>query len=684
MPYGSVTLRPGVNTQATPSVNEAGVSVSQLIRYKDGMIQAYGGWNQLGVTSPSTVRCLHSWQDLSENKYLGIGATANLLVYYSTESTTVDITPQTLTSNLTPDFSTTSGSATVTVGDPNSGASIYNTVYFNTPISVGGLFLSGAYPVQSILSTGSYTITASGVATATSSNTGTLPVFSLTLDSAIVSVLSPYSYYIAQTGLFYSFDATTTIASTIVPPPTIGGRYQISTVTSTAGSSYTYTIGLTQNASATISVTMNASLAQLVYYVTGGPQVAGSGFGSGGFGDGGFGTGTTFSGIVGTPITTTDWSLDNWGDILIGCPVDGPVYIWARYFGFTTAQVVPTAPFKNGGLFVSKPQQILVLWRSVQSTGAQENLVVRWSNALDYTNYEVSNQTTAGSFHIPTGSLIVGGLQGPTYAVISTDVSVWIMQYTGGDVIFQFTEIGTGCGWLGPHAAGVLGNNIYWMGLNNFFMINQSGVTAMPCSVWDIVFQNINTAYQHRAVCAVNSSFNELMFMYPSAASTGECDSYAKALIGANSIEWDYGSLSRTAWIDVSVLGQPVGADASGAFWQHETGVIHAGASAPSFTTGWWAISEGSEFSFVDFVIPDFVWGLRSGSPDAQMSITFYAVDYPGDTPRTYGPYTMVQSTQYINTRIRGRLMSAQITSTNNEFWRLGKIRFRFATSGRR
>lgn len=684
MPYGSVTLKPGVNTQATPSANEAGVSESQLIRYKDGMIQAYGGWTQLSLVSPSTVRDLHAWQDLSESKYLGVGATQNLLVYFSTENVTSDITPQTLTSNLAPNFSTTSGSATVTVADPNSGASIYNTVFFNTPISIGGLFLSGAYAVQAILSTGSYTITASGVATATSSNTGTLPVFNLTLDSAVVSVLSPYSYYVAQTGLFYPFDAITTIPSTVVPAPTIGGRYQISTVTSTAGSSYTYTIGLTQNASGTTSVTMNASLAQLVYYVTGGPQVPGSGFGSGGFGSGGFGTGTTFAGIVGTPITTTDWSLDNWGDVLLACPVDGPVYAWARYFGFTTAQVVSTAPFKNGGLFVSKPQQILVLWRSVQSTGAQDNMVVRWSDALDYTEYTVSNQTTAGSFHIPTGSIIVGGIQGPTYAVISTDISVWIMQYIGGDLVFQFTEVGTGCGWLGPHAAGVLGNNIYWMGLNNFYMINQTGVVPMPCSVWDIVFQNINSSYQDKARCCVNSSFNELMFEYPSATSTGENDSYAKAVINGGAIEWDFGTLSRTSWIDVSVLGQPIGVDSTGSFFQHETGSVHAGASAPSFTTGWWAISEGNEFSFVDFVIPDFVWGLRSGSPDAQMSLTFYAVDYPGDTPRTYGPYTVTQSTQFINTRIRGRLMSVQITSTNNEFWRLGKIRFRFASSGRR
>jgi hypothetical protein len=82
--------------------------------------------------------------------------------------------------------------------------------------------------------------------------------------------------------------------------------------------------------------------------------------------------------------------------------------------------------------------------------------------------------------------------------------------------------------------------------------------------------------------------------------------------------------------------------------------------------------------------MPDFQWGTRAGLQDAQINLTFFSADYPGDTPKVYGPYTVTNATEFINTRIRGRLMSVQVQSNNSEFFRLGKIRFRYATSGRR
>lgn len=676
MPYGSITLKPGVNTQQTPSLNEAGVSQSQLIRYKDGMIQSYGGWETVPITSPSTVRAIHAWQGIgNSHPHLALAGTTSLLVFHSDDNAAETITPQTNTTNPPPNFSVSSGSDIVTVVDGGSSASVYNTVYFNTPVALGGLLLNGAYQIKSILGSSIYTIQVPTVSSATVASSGKLPIFNTSSGSPTVTVTLSNNGFQAITGLFQQF-----IAPTSVGGLTIQGKYKIASVIDSTD----FTINATTQSSATATATMNSSLAQLVYYITLGPAATGSGFGSGGFGLGSFGSGTGSIGVPGTPITTTDWTLDNWGELLIACPKDGPIYTWSTDSGYQNGQVIATAPFFNGGIFVSMPQQILVAWRSIQSSGVQDPLVVRWSDAGDYTNWTVSNQTQAGSFHIPTGSTIVGGIQGPTYALISTDIDAWIMQYVGGDVTFNFTKIGTGCGWIGPHACGVLSNNFYWCGLSNFYTIGPNGVQSLPCSVWDYIFQNLNASFQDKVFCAINSSFNEIAWFFPSTNSLGECDSYVKAIFEGGHLEWDYGLLSRTAWIDISVLGQPIGADASGAVWQHETGVIHAGAGSPSFTTGWWAISEGNDFSFVDFVIPDFIWGTQSGTPDAQMNITFYSADYPGDTPRTYGPYTVTQATQYINTRIRGRLMSAQITSANEEFWRLGKIRFRFAIAGRR
>lgn len=679
MPWGAVTLRPGVDVQKTPTDNTAGVSQSQMIRYKEGLIQTMGGFQTyVTFTIGSTVRDLHPWQDINGVKHLGVGATSNLVVI--TSGSQQDITPQTTTTNPAPNFSISSGSNLLTVVDGSANASLYNTVYFNTPIAIGAFLISGAYRINSVTASTLYTIQLPSVSTSTVTSSGKLPVFAITNGSQSVTVTLSNNGYAATPGLFQQFIAPTQVG-TSSNGLLIQGKYQVATVIDSTN----FTINAPTQASTTATATMNGGNAQIVYYVTLGPTPTGSGFGAGGFGSGGFGTGSASAGVAGTPITTTDWTLDNWGELLLACPKDGPIYAWSPNLGYTNAQVVATAPFFNGGIFVSMPQQILVAYRSVQSTGVQNPLLIRWSNAGDYTNWTVSNQTTAGSFTFSSGSYLVGGIQCPQYGLISTDIEVWTMTYVGGTVIFNFTKVGTGCGWIGPHACGILAGNPYWMSSNNIFTLGNQGVVPLPCTVWDQVFQNLSTTYQTKVRCAVNSAFNEVAFFYPSAASTGENDSYVKVHIEGQEYEWDYGSMQRTAWYDVSILGMPIAADPTGQLWQHETGTSITAVGLPSFRTGWWVISEAEDFPFVDMIIPDFIYGLRSGSADATVNITFYGCDYPDGPVTSYGPYAINSTTQFINTRIRNRMLSAQVVSSaSSEFWRLGRIRFRFGSSGRR
>jgi hypothetical protein len=678
MPWGAVNLQPGVDTQKTFSLNQTGVSQSQLIRYKEGLIQTYGGVAALTAVSP-TVRDLHPWQGIGISQpRLGIAATGSLSVYNSASFALSNITPQTTTTNPAPNFSITASSNIVTVVDANANATVFNTVYFNTPISIGSVILSGAYPILSVLSTGSYTIRAATNSSFTVNTSGILPIFATSSGTATITVTLPFNGYQSIPGLFQQFIAPTTVGTSL--PLIVQGKYQVASIIDSTN----FTINAVTAASTTASATMNGGNAQLVYYITLGPLQTGSGFGAGGFGSGGFGTGTASVGVSGTPIATTDWTQDNWGEVLLACPVDGPIYAWAADFGFQNAQVINQAPFFNGGIFVAMPQQILVSWRSVQATGVQDPLIVRWSNQGDYTNWAVNNQTTAGSFHIPTGSQIIGGIQCPQFALISTDIDVWNMNYVGGTAIFNFNRMGTGCGWIGSHACGILAGNPFWMSNNNFFTLGANGVVPLPCTVWDQVFQNLSVANQSKVRVAVNSAFNEIAWFYPSASAT-ENDSYVKVHIEGQEYEWDYGTLSRTAWCDVSILGMPIGADSSGQIWQHETGTSITGAGLPTFQSGWWSITEGEDIPFIDLIIPDFIFGLRSGAKTASINVTFFGVNYPGDVPTVYGPYTVTNTTEFINVRIRNRLMSILVQSNNSsEFWRLGKIRFRFATSGRR
>src|SRR5882757_5725833 len=296
MAWGAVQLKPGVDTQLTLAANSAGVSQSQLIRYKEQLIQTNGGWqNYVNLTIASTVRDLHPWQDINGVKHLGVAATGNLGVI--TAGSYQDITPQTNTTNNAPNFSISSGSRTVTVVDGGSSASVFNTVFFNTPIAIGNLLFNGAYPINSVGGSSIYTFLSSIAASTTISSSGKLPVFNITNGTAVVTVTLSNNNFQQITGLFQQFIAPTQVG-TSSNGILVQGKYQITSVIDSTN----FTINAVTQASTTATATMNSSRAQLVYYVTLGPTTAGSGFGAGGFGSGGFGTGTASVGVAGTPI----------------------------------------------------------------------------------------------------------------------------------------------------------------------------------------------------------------------------------------------------------------------------------------------------------------------------------------------------------------------------------------------
>ncbi len=77
MPFGAVKLVPGLNFERTPTANEAGYSQTQLIRYRDGLAQKYGGWANFYPLSVGGIpRALHAWQDLNQVKRLALGTTS--------------------------------------------------------------------------------------------------------------------------------------------------------------------------------------------------------------------------------------------------------------------------------------------------------------------------------------------------------------------------------------------------------------------------------------------------------------------------------------------------------------------------------------------------------------------------------------------------------------------------------
>lgn len=567
---------------------------------------------------------------------------------------------------------------TITVTFANHGYSVGSTFSVQVSTTVGGVVIYGDYIVTSVPSASTFTIAASSApnaaATVAMNGGNARAIYYIGQQS-----LPPVGYGANGYGYFGYGNNVDSSAST--------GRQYTGTTVSTIGGVTTVTIptlwvnipvGTTVRDTATptantFTVTASTAGTNSTFTFTGTP------------------TGTTFNvfqwGFVMPNLDDPDWSLDNWGEYLIASPHMGEIFFWqpAQNDGHLT--VIPNAPLINEGFFVAMPERQIVAYGST-FTGFQDPMLVRWCDIGNFTSWVGTVVNQAGSYRIPKGSKIVGGIQGPQQGLLWTDLGLWSMQYVNLPLVYSFNEIASGCGLVGRKAAGTMSGIVYWMSQSQFFRLSGNGVEPVECPIWDVIFQDIDANYWENVRCAPNSRFGEVSWYYPTIGSGGVPTKYVKYNTLLN--QWDYGTLTRTAWIDQSVNGAPIGAGEDYIIYQHESsstdGTLYNAGTEPMnswFQTGYFSIQEGDLKTFVDQVWPDMKWGLYDQSQNATVTITFYTADYPGDTPKTYS-YTVTQGTQFVTPRLRARLVSIRVESNDlNSFWRLGNIRYRYQPDGK-
>ena len=92
MPLQKLTFRPGINREGTAYDNEGGWFDCNLVRFRKGRPEKFGGWGKLtSNTYLGTARALHSWISLGGTKFLGLGTTFKY--YIEAGGSFNDITP---------------------------------------------------------------------------------------------------------------------------------------------------------------------------------------------------------------------------------------------------------------------------------------------------------------------------------------------------------------------------------------------------------------------------------------------------------------------------------------------------------------------------------------------------------------------------------------------------------------
>ena len=179
MALQKITFNAGINREGTAYDNELGWFDCNLVRFRKGRPEKFGGWQKVvNNTFLGVSRSLKNWISLEGTKYLGNGT--NLKFYILEGNEFSDITPIRKTSTNSITFSATDGSSTITATDSSHGAALNDFVTISSASSLGGnitaAVLNQEYQITGIVDTNTYTFTAKDTSgstvTANSSDTG--------------------------------------------------------------------------------------------------------------------------------------------------------------------------------------------------------------------------------------------------------------------------------------------------------------------------------------------------------------------------------------------------------------------------------------------------------------------------------------------------------------------------------
>ncbi len=456
-------------------------------------------------------------------------------------------------------------------------------------------------------------------------------------------------------------------------------------------------------------------------YVTVGPLLStfGYGWGAGTWGLSTWGTPRTSSN---TDIDAGNWSLDNFGELLIATIKNGSTYKWNPNAGAgvaTRATIIAGNPTATILTRVSDRDRHLVHFGTETIIGdptSQDPMFIRFSDQEDIEMYEPTSTNTAGTFRLDNGSKIIAAIKGKDYILVLTDEAAYTMQFVGPPFTFTIRQVGSNCGCIGQHAAIFVDGAVYWVGDSGNFFVFDGTVKTLPCTVDDFVFTTngdslgLNFIQGDVVFAGHNSLFNEINWFYVKANST-EID----RVVSYNYEDkvWSTGSLARTTYEDAHVFERPVatqyistltpttptinGVSNGGSYvFEHEIGVNEV-LNLTSVNTTSVAITsyirsgdfdldidgDGEYFIKIRRFIPDFKY------LEGNTKVTLFFKAYPADTTTakgltTIGPFTISSTTDKIDTRARGRLASIKIENDAiNDNWRYGVFRVDIQPDGR-
>ena len=427
--------------------------------------------------------------------------------------------------------------------------------------------------------------------------------------------------------------------------------------------------------------------------------ILGSGWSSGTWGR--FTWGSASGSLAGQTLRL--WAADNFGEDLIFNIMDGEIFYWDASSGassrgvsltsLTGASDVPTVARRV--LVSDVDRHVIALGANALGEAAQDPMLIRFSSQESATDWTPKSTNTAGDLRLSKGSEIITSVQTSRQSLIWTDQALYSLQFIGPPFTFGVSLLGDNIRISGPNTAVSVNDTVYWMGQENFYSYD-GRISAIPCSVRDYVFNDMNNQQSFKFHAGSISSQTEIWWWYCSSGAS-EIDRYVVWNYGEQ--VWYYGVLSRTTWNDraTGLRSFPQGTGTDFYLYNHEDGLDDFSTGSAVAINSYiessdFDIEDGERFQLVRRILPDISFaGSSATNPSAKFTVR--SRDFSGDnfTESPSGEAIrsatspVEQYTDSIELRARGRQMSVRVENDDvGVKWRLGATRIDSRPDGRR
>lgn len=597
-------IRPGVHLVDSQEASLGRFVEAQWVRFVNGLPEKIGGWEKRTPEQfLSIARGCKAWNTNYGYPRYAFGTAQAFYVSDDDAIAFVDKTPRVTIDYLDDKLSTTNLDNTVTVTHTAHGLATGDRIMLrgashNLGGMIAGLDINGTYSVT-VLDANNYTFDHADTANATLALGGgrvfyvystTDPFETTSGDNTVVVNKNSHGLEVGQRVYINGGSAVAGL--------TFDGVYTVLTA-----SANEFTVDHASNAGSTTTGGGETIIEGLLR--EGSTSAGGSGGSGGVYGSGIYGVG--FYGIAAggeiDPIYIEPrfWSIDNYGEDLVLCPLGGLLYYYDT---------------SRGGV----PTPVLEAFSSIRFIFVTDEKIVHalgingdptkfgWSDQADLTEWVATdiNQASAGR-DVQGGSRLLGGCKVANGVnLLFTDTTVYVHQYTGGALVYdtRIAPDGNDNGLIGPLSFASLNGKVFWMSQNGFRMFD-GAVRDIPQSedIEDYVYSRLNQAQIIKIAAFSSPLKSEIWFTFPINVD-GEPRRYAAVALA--DFSWSYGDLDRTCGCYFDTQGsEPIWFGLDGYVYTHETGQDADGEALPWVLT-YAAFGDGAMFMSIPSFDPDF------------------------------------------------------------------------------